>query len=92
MPHYNTTNEKSEQVKMFELSNMKQEDKVLEIAKELKRFSPSDIYKHYPVASTPITSIRRALHTLTNIEAIKKTGEKVKGMFGRNEYQYQIKE
>lgn len=91
MPHYNTTKENQDQVRLYELLNMKQEDKVLEMAKQLKTFSASYIYNHYPVAYTPLTSIRRAIHTLEySLKVIKKTGKKVKSIYGRNEHQYQF--
>ena len=91
--YYNTTHETQEQCKMFERSNMAQTDRILKIVKDKKieKFSASKIYKIYPVASTPITSIRRSLHTLNyKLNAIVATGKKVSSMYGRPELEYKL--
>jgi len=88
--YHNTTHETPEQVKAFTNHNKKQDDIILDIANKLKRpFSAKDIYERYPIASVPLTSIRRALNTLTNSFRIIKTGNKVEGLYGRAEYQYE---
>lgn len=85
---FNTTNESENQVKMFSEKNKGQNQIVLSIANELKTFSASEIFKKYPTASVPITSIRRAINTLKEKGKIRATGNKVKGMYGANELQY----
>jgi hypothetical protein len=92
MSYYNTTSEAPEQVQIFKTSNNKQDEIVLNIIKSLnKPFSASQIYKRYPVANVPITSIRRSINTLKNTDLISETGERVKGMFGRSELQYNLR-
>lgn len=92
MNYYNTTKETSEQVKMFSDKNTKQDEIVLSIINDLKRpFSAKDIYKRYPIANTPITSIRRSINTLKDkLGLIQETGERVTGLFGRSELQYTL--
>ena len=89
---YNTTSEAPEQVQIFKTSNNKQDEIVLSIIKSINRpFSASQIYKRYPIANVPITSIRRAINTLKNEDTIMETGERVMGLFGRSELQYNLR-
>lgn len=88
MTFFNTTQETAEQVKMFSESNKNQNEIVLKIANRLHTFSASKIYKRYPTANTPLTSIRRAINTLFKEGKIDVTGNKVIGMYGRQELEY----
>lgn len=90
MTYYNTTTEAPDQVTMFSKKNVTQDEQVLSIALKLGVFSAKDIYKRFPVANVPITSIRRSINTLYKEGKITQTGYKVKGLYGRNEYQYRI--
>mgnify|MGYP003635398932 CR=1 FL=1 len=92
MAYYNTTAETTEQSKEYNLSNMKQDEIVLAVAKNLEKpFSASMILFHFPKLNTPITSIRRSIHTLHHkLNTIEPTGKKVEGLFGRPELQYRI--
>ena len=89
--YFNTTQLEPEQTEMFASKNIKQDDIVLGIIKQLnKPFSASSIYKRYPIANTPITSIRRSLNTLMRYNKIEPTGENVSGIYGRGEKQYKL--
>jgi hypothetical protein len=87
--YYNSTNLEPEQVKIFATDNLNQDDIVRRIIKQLnKPFSASSIYKRYPIANVPITSIRRSINTLMNLNEIEPTGLNVKGIYGKPEKQY----
>jgi hypothetical protein len=87
--YYNTTNLESEQVKLFSNDNKTQDETILEIIKQLNRpFSASSIYKRYPIANVPITSIRRSINTLMKRNEIMPTGVNVQGLYGKPEKQY----
>lgn len=90
MSYYNTTSETSQQVRIFSDKNQKQDEIVLSIISDLKRpFSAKDVYKRFPIANVPITSIRRSINTLKDkLGIIKETGERVEGLYGRSELQY----
>lgn len=89
--YYNTTAEAKPQADLFCAINSKQNDLVLEIATSLKiPFGASTILNNYPNNMTPLTSIRRSLNTLEHQGKISKTGEKAKGIYGRNENLYRV--
>ena len=91
--YYNTTHETQEQCKIFDLSNMSQTDRVLKLITDRAwaKFSASKIYRNYPIAATPLTSIRRALHTLHHkLGKIRATGTKIEGFYGRKELEYEL--
>jgi hypothetical protein len=92
MAYYNTTAETAEQSKEHNISNMKQDEIVLHVAKQLQKpFSASMILFHFPKLNTPITSIRRSINTLCHkLNCIERTGKKVEGLFGRSEWEYKI--
>ena len=93
--YYNTTGENKETVKTYRKINTKQDKRVLDIIKnERKPFSASLIWrKHlhkYLMKTCPITSIRRSINTLKNLGYITETGNRVPGMYGRNENEYRL--
>ena len=91
MSYYNTTNEVNPEMSQFRCKSKRQDTIVLNIAKKLnKRFSASEIFKEYPTPNTPITSIRRAINTLKNDNKIKQLDIKTVGLYGRNEFLYEI--
>lgn len=92
MDYYNTTQEFPVQCEMFSKKNKTQNQIVMSIARQLGTFTPSKIYRNYPIATTPITSIRRSINTLCYKEnLIFPTGKKEIGLYGRNELQYKVK-
>lgn len=82
--YYNTTRETETGEQVVTAKNQEQVIKKMLISIH-GAFSPSTIYKSYPVPNTPITSIRRALNTLKKQGVIKETGNSVQGMYGRPE-------
>jgi len=95
MSYFNTTNEPENQLKLFTKLNNGQDKRVLELIHTLnKPFSASQIWQKYIHTyfkkSTPITSIRRSVTTLKQAGVIRETGNKVKGIYGRNELEYKL--
>ena len=89
MSHYNTTNESGNQLSLLTEIAIKQEDKVLELFTIYKKLSPSDVWKYY--SQYPLTSIRRAMTNLSIAGKLVKTDEKKIGIYGRNEFIWQLK-
>ena len=82
--YYNTTQER--QTNLFEQKNLSQNKEILKIFKEAKKpLGASDI-----IINAPITSIRRAIHTLTMQERLIRVGKKI-GKYGRSEYTYEAR-
>ena len=95
MTYYNTTKENKEAVKRYTDINNGQDVKVLDIIKnERKPFSASIIWKRYIhkhiLNTCPITSIRRSINTLKKSGYITETGNRVLGMYGRDEREYRL--
>ena len=88
MSHYNTTNESGNQLSLLTEIAIKQEDKVLELFTIYKKLSPSDVWKYY--SQYPLTSIRRAMTNLSIAGKLVKTDEKKIGIYGRNEFIWQL--
>ena len=89
MSYYNTTHETGQQLKIYTDTAKKQDEIVMELAKRVKKFSASSIYKIYPFPNTPITSIRRSINTLKRMGFIVETGRKVAGKYDRKEAEYE---
>ena len=99
MTYFNTTKETPDQVKKFTKINNGQDKKVLSIIRKLdKPFSASLVFLEFSKHggrweiwdNTPITSIRRSINTLKNLELIEETGKRVMGLYGRSELQYKL--
>lgn len=88
--YYNTTNEQNPELKEYRSKTKSQDKIVLSIANRFNTFSASKILEWYPTTKIPITSIRRSLNTLEKDNKIVKTGNKVIGIYGRNENEYKI--
>lgn len=90
--YFNTTKESENQVDLFSKINDGQDKRVLEIVKEMKVFSASKVWQSYihkhVMKSCPLTSIRRSINTLKKCGYIHETGNRVKGLYGRNELEY----
>ena len=103
---HNTTNESGDQLEMFENRANKQETVVLALYRKAGRLTASECFRLYPDQGIPITSIRRAITNLSKVGLLTKLdgtqgqleGEepdpekivKKKGIYGRNEYVYEI--
>ena len=93
MSYYNTTKQKANNLKDWELKALSQEmlvKKFMELNKDLS-FTPFEIQEAFVEEDViwPITSVRRALTNLTKEKAIIKTDELVPGDFGRPNYKWQ---
>ena len=77
---HNTTNE-VEQLEMFEGMANTQEEIILQMYKDRKRMSASDVFNFYPCGVTPITSIRRAITNLYKDGKLLKTEDKKQGIY-----------
>ena len=99
--YYNTTKETPDQVKKFTKINNGQDKKVLSIIRKLdKPFSASLVFLEFSKHggrweiwdNTPITSIRRSITTLKQLDnpPIEETGKRVMGLYGRTELQYKL--
>ena len=92
MSFYNTTHEKGRVlVKLCEQSES-QEQKVLDIFRRSKTgLTASEVFKQYPEKNVPLTSIRRAITNLMQLERkLIKTTNKRAGIYGKPETEYQL--
>lgn len=62
-----------------------QDQAVLLVMRHLGRATPSQVHLRFP-PSTPITSIRRAMNTLTTAGKLLKTRDKKVGPYGKPEH------
>lgn len=90
MTYYNTTNEAGTDLSVSVKKNEKQEDVVLRLFQSVGEWQPSHIYEALKIY--PITSIRRTLTDLTARGHLIKSDVKKKGMYGKNEHVWRIKQ
>ena len=89
MSYYNTTRETGSELRNNIQTAKTQDEKIKAIISGFNGpFSFKDIYRHYSIEHTPITSVRRSINTLKNERFIRDTGEMVMGIFSRKETQY----
>lgn len=87
---FNTTNQEGEQLALaIEAASTQQEIIKSLYAKQKRPLSASQVLNILNL-NCPITSVRRAITTLKNEGILEKTEHKIKGMYSRQEYQYQI--
>jgi hypothetical protein len=89
--YYNTTNVSGDLLLEFEDKAQTQEQAILNEFKKHPEYSPADLFYLF-IGKYPITSIRRSLTNLTNEGKLIKTGFKRKGLFGRMEYVWKLKD
>ena len=89
--YYNTTNEKDDTLNSSRTKAATQDEIIHEIfVNNAKRFlTPWDIYAMMS-DSTPITSIRRAMNTLTKDKKIIKTDRMLMGAYGKKCFSWQL--
>ena len=93
MSYYNTTKQKANNLKDWELKALSQEmlvKKFMELNKDLS-FTPFEIQEAFVEEDViwPITSVRRALTNLTKDNVLIKTDELVPADYGRPNYKWQ---
>jgi hypothetical protein len=91
MTFYNTTNQSGEELKSSWIETAKQDEIVLLLfaRNQDMTFTPFDIQnilKNDYDKDYPITSVRRSISNLTEIEALEKTSTKRKGKYGKSNY------
>ena len=91
MSYFNTTNEKGEELKRNHAKAITQNQRIFNIYNaERVPLTPYDIYIMMG-DGTPITSIRRAINTLTAEDKLIKTNIKRKGMYGKLNYAWELR-
>ena len=91
MSYFNTTNEKGKELKRNHAKAITQDQRIFNIYNaERVPLTPYDIYIMMG-DGTPITSIRRAINTLTAEDKLIKTNIKRKGMYGKLNYAWELR-
>ena len=97
MTYYNTTQEQGSNLYRSWTKTVKQDELILLVFARNKKliFTPfqiQDILNEDFDRMFPITSVRRSINTLTNIDALEKTLIKRKGDYGRANYCWKYKD
>ena len=87
--YYNTTSQKGEDLKERHKKVGKQNAEVLAIMRKLGLATPSQVHSSMST-SAPLTSIRRAISTLTDEGLLIKTEEKVMGPYKHPEHVWKV--
>lgn len=94
---YNTIYFRSEDLTKAWEDTKRQENLILFIFKQnpYKKFSPSDIWNFFITNTNhnwPLTSIRRSITDLTSDGVLTKLDETKKGLYGKPEFYWQLKQ
>jgi hypothetical protein len=89
--YFNTTNLSKEDLKESIANAFKQEELIVNLYKRYGSLSPSDVLKLLDF-KYPITSVRRAITTLTKKHLLIKTEVQKKGLYGKLEYIWALPE
>ena len=85
--YYQTTTLPDNVLAEYNAKNIGQNDLIMEIFKTSSTaLSPSDVFKVYPDPRPPLTSIRRAITTLTYQGYLQKTEDTKTSIYGRPEH------
>lgn len=94
--YYNTVSEAGPQLAEYQAKAGEQNETVLAIFHvQNRQLSPSqvlELWPHWLMRTPPLTSIRRAITTLTKAGALVKTETKRKGVYGRMEHVWTLPE
>lgn len=87
---YNTINEK-DKIGLFESKTEKQESLILNhfIATN-KPQTPTDVWQRLFNCKIPLTSVRRGITNLTKKGKLKKTAQKKEGIYGMDNYLWEL--
>lgn len=90
---HNTTNETGEQLKQRQIRAGSQNRKVLDFFKShsYQNFTPFEVWKWLGINNQPITSIRRAMSDLTNMDYLVRTNIKRMGQWNEPCFAWQLK-
>lgn len=94
---FNSTHEAGPELVKYQAAAEQQNETVLRVFYAMRRpLSPSQVLAYYPnppgALLPPLTSIRRAITTLTQAGALVKTETKRKGVYGRSEFVWRLPE
>jgi hypothetical protein len=91
---FNTVKESGSQLIDSNRKATKQNDVVYELFKQFKTASPSQILQAWGIitglTTPPITSIRRAITTLTDQGKLEKLESKQMGLYGKVEHEWRL--
>jgi hypothetical protein len=89
---FNTTNERGKKLVKNVLKAQAQDEIILSYFKKKKALplSPTQVWNALFTINTPITSVRRAINTLTKRNLLVKTNIKRIGNYGREEYCWKL--
>ena len=91
---FNTTKESGSQLIDSNRKATKQNDVVFELFKQFGTASPSQIYQVWAtitgLTTPPLTSIRRAITTLTDEGKLEKLDSMKKGLYSKDEHEWRI--
>ena len=92
--YYNTTKETGEELAINKAKAYTQEESIMDIFfdRELIKMTPSDVWHIYceEFKNVPLTSIRRAITSLTNRQQLVKTGIMREGIYGKPEHCWKL--
>jgi len=89
---YNTDNESGEELKRSRGNAWKQDEIILELFQKnpLNSYTPFEVMGILQMTHVPITSIRRAMNSLTRDGLIEKTQEQRLGEYGKLNYCWKL--
>ncbi len=92
MTYYNTTHEEGQQLSLYEGLARTQDERIYEYFHNNwhAEMSPSQVQNCLAMTDVPLTSIRRAITSLTNEGKLVKTDRKVRGPYGRPEHCWRL--
>lgn len=92
---YNTIEAKPEEVHKYEITNYKQEERVLFFFQDNpgKEYTPMEVWlRVFRKEKVPLTSVRRAMSNLTKRGFLEKTEIQRMGVFGKYNYCWRLKQ
>lgn len=90
---FNTLEEEEKELRVSVDAAGRQERKILRFFREHPNgsYTPSYIYKRLFSDDTPITSVRRAITSLTMKGVLEKTSEQEEGLYGKLNFKWRLK-
>jgi hypothetical protein len=93
MTYFNTIAETGDQLHASRITAQRQEARVLAwFQSHPGEHTPADVFSSGCCGSAPITSVRRAITTLTNDMKLTKCHSQRLGMYGKNNYVWRLAE
>jgi len=89
---FNTNNETGEELKRSRGNSWKQEEIILELFQDNPEndYTPFEVMEILNMRNVPITSIRRAMNSLTKAGNLEKTSIQRKGNYGKLNYCWKL--